>query len=123
MKKCYFLFIALGLMLAACQPNTDSLIGTWTVDKVNVQFDEQRSTPELVKQIGEMEKQNVITISKDSTLTFKGLEETMDGRISLKGDGTLLIDGATFGTWKNGEIVTRTNSPLGEVVVTYKKHY
>ena len=123
MKKCYFLFIALGLMLAACQPDTDSLIGTWTVDKVNVQFDEQRSTPELVKQIGEMEKQNVITISKDSTLTFKGLEETMNDRISLKGDGTLLFGGTLFGTWKNGEIVTRTNSPLGEVVVTYKKHY
>ena len=123
MKKCYFLFIALGLMLAACQPNTDSLIGTWTVDKVNVQFDEQRSTPELVKQIGEMEKQNVITISKDSTLNFKGLEETLNGRISLKGDGTLLFGGTLFGTWKNGEIVTRTDSPLGEVVVTYKKHY
>ena len=121
MKKCYFLFITLGLMLAACQPDTDSLIGTWTVNKVNVQFDERHSTPELVKQIGEMEKQNVITISKDSTLTFKGLEESSQGKISLKGDGSLLFNGAVFGIWKNSEIVTKTNSPLGEVVVTYKK--
>ena len=113
--------MALGLMLAACQPDTDSLIGTWAVDKVNVQFDERHNTPELVKQIGEMERQNLITISKDSTLTFKGLEESSQGRISLKGDGVLLFNGAAFGTWKNGEIVTKTDSPLGEVVVTYKK--
>ena len=112
--------MAFGLMLAACQRN-DTIVGTWTVDKVNVQFDEQHSTPDLVKQIGEMEKQNVVTITKDSTLTFKGLEESSQGKISLKSDGSLLFDGAVFGIWKNGEIVTKTDSPLGEVVVTYKK--
>ena len=113
--------MAFGLMLCACQPDPDSLIGTWNVDKVNVQFDEQHNTPELVKQIGEMERQNTFSISADSTLVFKGLEETMEGRLSLRNDSTLFFDGTTFGTWKDGRIVTRTGSPLGEVVVTYKK--
>lgn len=121
MKKNNFLFMAFGLMLCACQPDLDSLIGTWNVDKVNVQFDEQHNTPELVKQIGEMERQNTFSISADSTLVFKGLEETKEGQLSLRNDGTLLFDGTTFGTWKDGRIVTRTGSPLGEVVVTYKK--
>lgn len=121
MKKRLLLFASLALLFCTCTPKTDTLVGTWTVDKVNVQFDEQRNTPELVKQVGEMEKQNIITIGRDSTLTFKGLEETLNGRLSLKGDGTLLFDGAVFGIWKNGEIVTKTDSPLGEVVVTYKK--
>lgn len=121
MKNRYFLLLALAGMLSACHPKADPLIGTWTVSKVNVQFDEQRSTPELVKQVGEMEKQNVITISNDSTLTFKGLEEEWQGRISLRSDGTILHEGIIFGIWKNGEIVTSNGSPLGEVVVTYKK--
>ena len=121
-KNRYFLLLALAAVLCACHPKADPLFGTWTVSKVNVQFDEQRSTPELVKQVGEMEKQNVITISCDSILTFKGLEEEWQGRIRLQKDGTMLHEGNVFGTWKNGEIVTRTGSPLGEIVVTYKKN-
>ncbi len=120
MKNRYFLFLSLAGLLCACTPKADPLFGTWTAGKVNVQFDEQRSTPELVKQMGEMEKQNVITIDSDSILTFKGLEEEWQDRISLKND-TLLRNGKTFGTWKDGAIVTRNGSPLGEVVVTYKK--
>ena len=120
MKKHHFLLLALAVALSACTHDDNSLIGTWTVSKVNVQFDEHRSTPELVKQVGEMEKQNVISISKDSILVFKGLEEEWQGRASLKND-TLLLEGTAFGIWKNGVIVTRTDSPLGEVIVTYKK--
>ena len=120
MKKSFLVFIAFAAMLSACTPKADPLFGTWSVSKVNVQFDEQRNTPELVKQIGEMEKQSIISISNDSTLTFKGLDEEWQGRISLKND-TLLLKGTAFGVWKNGEIVTRTDSPLGEVVVTYRK--
>ena len=119
----YRLHFLLGLtaLLGACQPEADPLFGTWTVDKVNVQFDEQHSTPALVKQIGEMERQNTLSISTDSTLVFKGLEETKKGRLSLLSDGTMLMDGTAFGTWKDGRIVTRTGSPVGEVVVTYRK--
>ena len=121
MKKNSVLLFGLIMLFSACSHDTDSLIGTWTVSKVNVQFDERRSTPELVKQMGEMERQNVITISKDSVLTFKGLEENFQGRINLESDGTLLFDGAVFGQWKAGQIVTRTDSPIGEIVVVYCK--
>ena len=119
----YRLLFLLGLtaLLGACQPEADPLFGTWTVSKVNVQFDEQRTTPELVKQVGEMEKKNVITISNDSILTFKVLDEEWQDLISLQNDGTMLRDGIVFGTWKNGEIVTRSGSPLGEIIVVYKK--
>jgi hypothetical protein len=54
-------------------------------------------------------------------LNFKGLEESSQGRLGLKGDGTLLLDDAVFGQWKEGRIVTRTGSPLGDIVVTYRK--
>lgn len=122
MKNRFHFLLALGFLLTTCRNNaTDSLIGTWTVDKVNVQFDEQRTTPELVKQIGEMEKHNIITISKDSILTFKGLDFDWESRLSLKGNHTLYCDDREFGTWDEGRIVTLIDSPIGEVVVTYRK--
>ena len=120
MKKSLFLLLAFAMILSACTQKADSLIGIWTVSKVTVQFDEQRSTPELVKQVGEMERQNVISISKDSILTFKGLEDSWQDRICLKND-TLLREGTAFGIWKDDRIITRSGSPLGEVAVTYKK--
>ena len=122
MKKGIILLLGFTLAISACHPKADPFFGTWTVSKVNVQFDEQRNTPEQVKQVGEMEKQNVITISNDSTLTFKGLDEEWQGRISLQKDGTMLREGMAFGTWKNGEIITRSGSPLGEIIVTYRKN-
>ena len=121
MKNRIIFLLALAAMLCACHPKADPLFGTWTVSKVNVQFDEQRNTPELVKQMGEMEKQNIITIDNDSILTFKGLDEEWQGRISLRSDGTILHEGIIFGTWKNGTIVTRNGSPLGEIIVVYQK--
>lgn len=121
MKSKFLLFIGLTFALCACHHKADPLFGTWTVNKVNVQFDEQHSTPELVKQIGEMERQNVINIATDSTLTFKGMDDSLQGRLSLKNDGTLLLDNADFGQWKDGQIITRTGSPVGEITVSYRK--
>jgi hypothetical protein len=68
-----------------------------------------------------MERQNTLNISTDSTLVFKGLEETRKGRLSLRSDGTMLVDGTPFGTWSGGRIVTHVGSPAGEVVVSYRK--
>ena len=121
MKNRYLFLLCLTALLGACHHETDSIIGKWEVDKVNVQFDENRTTPEVVKQVGEMERQNVITINSDSIMTFKGLDESLQGRLSLNSDGTLLLDGTVFGQWKDGSLTTQTTSPLGEVVVRYKK--
>lgn len=121
MKKSFLSLLCCLFLLVTCTQKPESLIGTWTADKVNVQFDENRTTPELVRQIGEMEKGNTFSINSDSILHFKGSEESFEGRISLSKDGTLYCDGKMFGQWKEGLIVTRTNSPLGEIVVRYKK--
>ncbi len=121
MKKTILPYLGLAALLCACTQKTDSIVGTWTVDKVNVQFDERRSTPELVKQIGEMEKQNTIVIGPDSLLTFNNLEGETQGRMRLSKDGTMTCDGTVFGLWEEGRIVTRTDSPLGEILVTYRK--
>ena len=122
MKKLIFAFIlGMASMYCSCDRQQDTLIGTWIVDKVNVQFDEKHNTPELVKQIGEMERQNSFSINADSVLTFKGLDTEWQDKINLRSDGTLICNDENFGTWKEGQIVTRTGSPLGEIVITYRK--
>ena len=121
MKKHILVLFSLILLLMACTQKPDTLIGDWVADKVNVQFDENHATPELVKQIGEMEKQNTLNISSDSLLIFKGLDETWEGRITLMEGDKLYCNGKLFGQWINGEIITHTNSPLGEIIVRYKK--
>ena len=121
MKKSFLSLLGCLFLLAACTPEPETLIGSWTVDKVNVQFDENRTTPELVKQMGEIEKGNSFSINADSVLCFKGLDETWEGQLTLSQGTMLYCNGKLFGQWNNEEIITRTNSPLGEIVVRYKK--
>jgi len=122
MKKPFLFLLGLAFALCACHQKTDSLIGKWEADKVNVHFDESRNTPEMVKQIGEREKHNYFTIDKDSVLVFNSLEMEMIGRVTTDKQGNLFLEDAPFGQWKNGEIVTKTTSPLGDIVVVYRKN-
>lgn len=112
--------LLLALLLVSCHRNDDSLIGRWTVEKVNVEFDEAKTTPEMVRQYGEMERDNIIEISNDSVLTFITDGDTLRGRFVLK--GTSLYCGETlFGTVEDGVLVTETITLLGKVSVSYKK--
>ena len=107
------------LLIASCQQKRDSFFGRWTVEKVNVEFDVTKSTPEMVRQYGELEKGNVIEISKDSVLTFVSDGDTLRGKCSL--EGTLLTcDGVAFGRYENRHIETRTTTALGEIIVSYR---
>lgn len=121
MKKGFLFTLCFVFFLCSCNNDTTSLIGSWIVDKVNVAFDEHKNTPEMVKQIGEMEKKNTLLITADSLLTLTGNGTTTRGRISLSKNGTLFCNGTRFGQWEEGKIVTSVDTPIGEVVVIYKK--
>lgn len=121
MKYNFCLFFVLAMLLVACTSKPDTLIGDWTADKVSVQFDENHSTPELVKQVGEMEKQNRISIGNDSILVFNGLDGESRGRMTVDQQGVIYCDGQKFGIWKEGKVVTETPSPLGIITIQYKK--
>ena len=122
MKKHFFFIFGLAVALCSCHHSgSESLIGTWVVDKVNVAFDERNSTPELVKQVGEMEKQNTLTITDDSLLVFQSMDSSLRGQLKIIGTDSLTCDGQLVGVWKSGNIIATTTSPLGEIVVTYRK--
>lgn len=114
----FFLAITAVLLLASCHRTNDPLIGRWTVEKVNVEFNERIATPEMVRQYGEMEKGNVIEIGQDSTLVFVSDGDTVIGKCSLKGS-QLFCDGKLFGSLEGGTLTTENITPLGKVVVYY----
>ena len=115
-----YLSLILLMLLCACTAKKDPLIGRWTVEKVNVEFNEQIATPEMVRQYGEMEKGNVIEISKDSVLTFISDGDTLRGKCSLSGT-QLFFDGKVFGRYENGQIETDVVTPIGVIKVLYFK--
>ena len=106
-------------VVSSCH-HEDPFIGYWSVDRVNVDFNEQIVTPEMVRQFGELEKGNIIEINKDSLLTFIADGDTLQGKCSLKGSD-LLFEGKLFGRYENGFIRTETATPMGKVKVSYKK--
>ena len=108
------------LLLASCAPKDDPFFGRWTVDKVNVDFDADWATPEMVRQFGSMEKDNVIMISNDSVFTLVMDGDTMQGRCSLQGT-RVFVDGEPWGWFEEGMIKTETSTPMGIVKTSYIK--
>ena len=114
------LIVGTLLLLASCNPKEDPFLGRWTVDKVNVEFDENGTTPEMVRQLGAMEKNNVVIISADSLLTLVNEGDTVQYRCSLRGN-QILCEDEPWGCFEGGAIKTETSSPMGSVKVVYKK--
>lgn len=117
MRRLSFIWL---LSLCACVGGHDPFFGRWEVEKVNVDFNEQIATPEMVRQYGELEKGNVIEIGRDSTLTFISDGDTLKGTCSLRGT-QIYCNGKPFGRYENGQIETETATPLGKIVVKYRK--
>ena len=108
------------LLLASCHRHGDSLVGRWTVDRVNVEFNEHVATPEMVRQYGVLERDNLIEIHSDSTLTFIADGDTLRGRYAIK-DGALYLDGKRFGHLQGEVLTTETSTPIGKITVDYRK--
>ena len=108
------------VLVSSCHRDKDPFIGRWTVEKVNVEFKEDGVTPEMVRQYGELEKDNLLEIGKDSVLTLISGGDTLQGRCSLQG-GQLLLEGNPLGRYEHGRIETETVTPLGTVKVIYSK--
>ena len=108
------------LLFASCSPKEDAFIGRWTVDKVNVEFDADGTTPEMVRQVGAMEKNNVVIITADSVLMQVVEGDTMRCICSLRG-GQILCDGEPWGWFEEDVIKTETFTPLGVVKASYRK--
>ena len=117
------LIISLFLLLS-CSKST-GIIGTWTVDKINFEFDEYKSTPEMIQQLGEIEKHNSLIFRNDSIVHITMAAIDADYHYQLSDDGTIILTPhdklISSITLHQNIIRTETETPIGMMTITYLK--
>ena len=102
----------LGKMGSALQINV--------VDKAGFNQEESEFIVSVINNFAD-EKKIPLTKAYNYIVTFKGMDTEWQDKMSLRSDGTLICHDESIGIWKDGCITMQTTSPLGEVVVRYKK--
>ena len=117
------LIISLFLLLS-CSKST-GIIGTWTVEKISFEFDEHRSTPEMIQQLGEIEKHNTLIFKNDSIVHITMAAIDADYKYQISNDGTVTLEPADHPishiVLNQNVIRTETETVIGKMRVTYKK--
>ena len=118
------LIISLFLLLS-CSKST-GIIGTWTVEKISFEFDEHRSTPEMIQQLGEIEKHNTLIFKNDSIVHITMAVIDADYHYQLSADGTIILTPhdkliSNISLCQN-LIKTETATPIGMMKITYLKN-
>jgi hypothetical protein len=133
MKSRLFLIILLisGLVaIVSCSTKKGpDLTGIWKVADVKVEFDEQSSTPEMLRQVAEREKQTILEIQNDSVMsiiagntTYKAfwVLDQESGIINYRFEdmGARMTE---LGKLIDGTIVAESETAMGKIIVTYQK--
>lgn len=118
------LIISLFLLLS-CSKST-GIIGTWTVEKISFEFDEHRSTPEMIQQLGEIEKHNTLIFKNDSIVHITMAVIDADYHYQLSADGTIILTPhdkliSNISLCQN-LIKAETETPIGMMKITYLKN-
>ena len=105
---------------------SSSIIGTWTVDKVSFEFNERKSTPEMIRQLGEIEKHNTLIFKNDSIVHITMAAIDANYLYQISNDGTITLEPANHPissiSLNQNVIQTETETPIGKMRITYKKH-
>ena len=124
------LMIALAIFFSSCGGSPESkLIGTWKAQKVETDFDEQYTTPEMLRQVVEMQKETYFRITDDSTLVIISPGNTHETKWTLNPEDqaiTYFFEGSpnylnSLGTLTESKIVSKSKTPLGVITIYYEK--
>ena len=118
------------MILVSCGKGTkQKLIGTWKVTDVKTDFDETKVTPEMLRQVVDMQKQTYFRILNDSALVIISNNNTHEAKWKFddktqtityffKGLGSRTN---VLGTYTDGDIVNQSRTALGNMTITYSK--
>lgn len=124
------LVLAFAFVLTSCGGSPESkLVGTWKAMKVETDFDEQYTTPEMLRQVVEMQKETYFKIIDDSTLIIVSPGNTHETKWTLDSkDNTIAYFfedspglNNKLGTLNSGKIVSESTTPLGKITIYYEK--
>ena len=112
----------------SCSSTGSKLKGTWKVSKVDTKFDEKTMTPEMIKQVTDLQKQTYFKIIDDSSMVIISDNNPHDARWSIDAKNIISYHfknsvGKPFvlGTFENGVITTKSKTPLGTMTIYYEK--
>lgn len=126
----FFVILTLFSGVYACSSSpTDKLIGTWRASDVDAAFDEQLATPEMLKQVIQVEKQLFFKFLNDSMMNIHTMDQTLkaywffdeeSGRIDYRfAEAASSI--SELGMYKDGAITAESQTALGKLTITYRK--
>ena len=124
------LIFVIAIIITSCGGSPESkLIGTWKAQKVETDFDEQYTTPEMLRQVVEMQKETFFKIIDDSTLIIMSPGNTHETTWKLNPEDqsiSYFFDGDSnylnkLGTFSEDRIVSESKTPLGVITIYYEK--
>ncbi len=124
------LALTLLLMIAAtsCGNKSNKLKGTWKVTKVETKFDEKTMTPEMIKQVEDVQKNTYFKILDDSSMVIISNKNPYDARWQMDDKNVISYSFKNstskpnkLGVYKDGMIVSESKTALGTIKTYYEK--
>lgn len=124
------LFAATATVFMSCSSTPESkLIGTWKAQKVETDFDANRTTPDMISQVVEMQKQMYFRMINDSIMTIISKNDTHEAHWKYNTETksvTYFFNGmngipSVLGTFNDGTIISESKTPLGKITIYYEK--
>ena len=123
------LLLLLGIVLfASCSSTENKLVGTWKVEDVKTDFDESKTTPQMLQQIVEIQKQTHFKIRTDSVMVIISNNNTYEAVWSFDKSHQIINyhfkDDTTvykLGDYVEPYIISESTTPLGVITTTYSK--
>lgn len=129
MKKLLVFAAVSVFFLAACSSSKHQLVGMWKVSKVETNFKNSNIPKAVVEHIKDEQKQLSFKIVNDSVMVLILDNNTHEARWKM--DPKTKVIKYYFknkensihklGTWNGNDITTQSNTPLGEITITFKK--
>lgn len=126
MLKYIKLLLFCSLFFLSCSSKDTSLQGRWVVENISFDFDEKKTTPQMISQFGEMEQSDELVFKNDSMVYVKMLDFDGDfyykmdekGNISFV-DNKLIIN--QLGNKKANKIYSNQNTLIGNMEIIFIK--
>ena len=123
------LLLLLGVVLfASCSSTENKLVGTWKVEDVKTDFNESNTTPQMLQQIVEIQKQTHFKIRTDSVMVIISNNNTYEAVWSFDKSSQIVNyhfkDDTTvykLGDYVDPYIISESTTPLGVITTTYSK--
>ncbi len=121
------LFLSIVLFVS-CSSTENKLTGVWKVQDVKTDFNENQTSPQMLQQIVEIQKQTHFKIKNDSLMVIISNNKTYEAVWSFdkstqvisyhfKGD----TDIHKLGTFVDANIVSESKTQLGTITTVYAK--